>query len=310
MIPLRFQLGVLILFASYPHLYSLYTAAQQPAPVMARAHAGRLASTPYVSGDTFRAHADFIFDETQQNITPGQVKDGNVIFIKTDMLPEFFSKIHPHIQARYILVTHNSDYPAPGPFANMLDDSKIIAWFAQNVEGRSHNKLHPIPIGLANRYWAHGDTNVLGKARELLPKITRKHLLYVNFAIQNRPDERGHLYNMFFDKAFCLVSGPKALYTYFTELTTVLFVLSPRGSGLDCHRTWEALYMGAIPIVKSSACDSMYDGLPVLIVHDWAQVTEDFLKAKYEEMSHTVYDLSRVYARYWLRKIDGYRKNL
>ena len=31
------------------------------------------------------------------------------------------------------------------------------------------------------------------------------------------------------------------------------FVLSPPGHGLDCHRTWEAILLGAIPIVVDCA---------------------------------------------------------
>ena len=43
------------------------------------------------------------------------------------------------------------------------------------------------------------------------------------------------------------------------------FILSPPGAGFDCHRTWEALYLGAIPIVKTSSLDPLYKDLPVVI---------------------------------------------
>ena len=36
------------------------------------------------------------------------------------------------------------------------------------------------------------------------------------------------------------------------------FVLSPRGRGLDCHRTWEALCLGCIPIVKKSPITKLF----------------------------------------------------
>ena len=56
------------------------------------------------------------------------------------------------------------------------------------------------------------------------------------------------------------------------------FALSPRGHGLDSHRTWELLFFGAIPIVKTSRLDAMYRGLPVVIVTSWQDVcTEGFL---------------------------------
>jgi hypothetical protein len=65
---------------------------------------------------------------------------------------------------------------------------------------------------------------------------------------------------------------------YLMALGQHRFVLSPRGNGLDAHRTWEALLVGAIPIVRSSALNPLYDGLPVLIVNDWPEVTPALLR--------------------------------
>eukprot|EP00543_Licmophora_paradoxa_P004713 CAMPEP_0202451842 /NCGR_PEP_ID=MMETSP1360-20130828/10182_1 /ASSEMBLY_ACC=CAM_ASM_000848 /TAXON_ID=515479 /ORGANISM="Licmophora paradoxa, Strain CCMP2313" /LENGTH=186 /DNA_ID=CAMNT_0049070505 /DNA_START=358 /DNA_END=918 /DNA_ORIENTATION=+ len=45
--------------------------------------------------------------------------------------------------------------------------------------------------------------------------------------------------------------------------------VSPFGYGLDCYRTWEMLWMGMIPIVRSSSLDSLYRRLPVIIVQDY-----------------------------------------
>ena len=55
------------------------------------------------------------------------------------------------------------------------------------------------------------------------------------------------------------------------------FVISPHGGGLDCHRTWEALALGCYPIVKSSPIDPLFKGLPVLIVKEWSDVTQERL---------------------------------
>ena len=57
------------------------------------------------------------------------------------------------------------------------------------------------------------------------------------------------------------------------EYARAQFVASPWGGGLDCHRTYEALAMGAIPIVRSSGpLDASFAAQPVLIVDDWADV--------------------------------------
>ncbi len=50
--------------------------------------------------------------------------------------------------------------------------------------------------------------------------------------------------------------------------------LSAAGNGLDAHRTWELLYLGCIVVTKTSPLDRLYDGLPVVIVKDWAEVAD------------------------------------
>ena len=48
--------------------------------------------------------------------------------------------------------------------------------------------------------------------------------------------------------------------------------------GWDCHRTWESILFGAIPIVLYSApMADLYSRVPVMVVHSWKEVTEDKL---------------------------------
>ena len=141
----------------------------------------RNTSYPYISGDTFRLNCDFIFDEFDRSLSPSQVQDGHIIFVKTDYLRTFFSRVHPRIKAHYVLVTHNSDFAVPGKFASYLDDEKLIAWFGQNVEGVSYPKLFPIPIGIANRCWNHGNIERIHNIQKQIPLVQKKTLLYMNF---------------------------------------------------------------------------------------------------------------------------------
>ena len=59
------------------------------------------------------------------------------------------------------------------------------------------------------------------------------------------------------------------------EMNKFKFIISPRGAGIDCHRTWEALYLGCIPIVLSSSIDEIYHDLPVLVLKDWSELSEE-----------------------------------
>jgi hypothetical protein len=134
-------------------------------------------------------------------------------------------------------------------------------------------------------------------------KITKHNFVYFNVNVKTNPTERGKVVALFKDKKFCTKATAKPYPEYLRDLATYKFVISPHGTGLDCYRTWEALMLGCIPIVKKSCLDVLYEGLPVLIVDDWAQVTQEFLEQKYQEMSQQKYHLERLHIDYWIRLI-------
>ena len=77
------------------------------------------------------------------------------------------------------------------------------------------------------------------------------------------------------------------------------FVVSPQGNGYDCHRTWEALILGCIPIVKKSAIDVLYEDLPVLIVNEWKDVTAELLHDTVECYKNKVFNFDKLHLKYW-----------
>lgn len=266
----------------------------------------RSSSWPYISGDSFRAFSDFVYDEISKDVNPQKVQTGSVIFVKTDYVEEFFAEIHPLINNRYILVTHNSDYSAPRNCASYLDDDKLIVWFGQNVT-YNHPKLHPIPIGIANKCWGHGNTKIIQEIQEATKGSERSILLYMNFAIGTYFEERNKVAALFSPMPYCSVSSPKEFAAYLVDLSETKFVLSPRGNGLDCHRTWESLLMGAIPIVRTSSIDSLYEDLPVIIIEDWETINEEFLEKRFEEMKNIHFNLDKMYINYWYALIESYK---
>lgn len=261
----------------------------------------RGSSYPYISGDSFRAFADHVFDEVYRSFNPKKVKDGDVIFLKTDWdyLERFFKQYHPKIKARYAIITHNSDHSCPGPFKEMLNSNKVLAWFGQNVEGCTHPKLYNIPIGIANRCWKHGEIERLDQFSHLKQNEDRDYFCYMNFEIGTYPKGRTKVYNLFKKRSWCKKALNISQEQYLIDLSNSKFVLSPRGNGLDCHRTWEALLMGAIPIVETSSLDPLYVDMPVVIVKDFEEVTKGFLEEKFNQMQNQSYNCEKVFVQYW-----------
>lgn len=297
------QLIIMCLVLCGMPLYALYNGFRTP-------------SEPYISGDTFRAYADYCFDD-DSTFDPSSITKPCVIFVVPDRLETFFTTKHPLISVRYVLVTHNSDDAVPGRFVHYLDDPKLIHWFGQNPSIAQHPKFTPIPIGIANQYWAHGKKEMFNVAMDKKRKVTKDITLYINFApgtgyideeaFRIYAAERADALNILGTKSFSYLAPRKAPADYLMDVARSKFVASPRGHGLDCHRTWEALLMGSYPIVKTSPLDSAYKDLPVVIINDWSEITEAFLQKKYDELSSKSWNTSKIYVHYW---IDLIKKTL
>lgn len=87
---------------------------------------------------------------------------------------------------------------------------------------------------------------------------------------------------------------------YFQKLPEYKFVISPEGNGIDCHRHYEALMAGCIPIVeRNPLIKHKYRGCPILFTSDYSEITEEYLEARYAEMIDTEYDFSRLFMEYY-----------
>ncbi len=279
----------------------------------------RISGYPFISGDTFRAIANHIVDETNQPFDPQKVKPYDIIFLKTDLVPHFFTNLHPLIPSKYILITHNSDlsplfltaqdHPRTSYTAEpYLNDPKLVVWFAQNID-LIHPKLKPIPIGIANNCWSHGRVSIFSHAIQHIPPLEqRNQKIYLNFIVTNNIAERKPIIDYFQEKSYAYIASLKPPIDYLEETKQYRYIINPPGNGLDCHRTWEALLLGCIPIMKHSILDSMLEELPIIFVDDWSEVTDNFLNQKFLELHKKKYSLKKAYADYWITYIKSYQQ--
>lgn len=253
---------------------------------------------PHVSGELLRLFADHVVDDTRQPFNPKSVQEGDLIFLKTKYLKKFLKYMHPNIAAPYILITGNGDEEAPGVFHQLLDDPKLIHWYAMNAT-LAHPKLTPIPIGAGSMRPSQKEALIHTLLESPQSKET---LLYLNFRPDNHP-ERALALDYFTKQPFCFVDTSCPQDVFLQRVAQSKYVVCPRGNGLDTHRVWEALLLGSIPILKSNALDPLYADLPVLIVQEWSDVTQELLNTHYEKLKNGSYKLEKLTAAYWLKEI-------
>lgn len=273
----------------------------------------RASSYPYLSGDTWRYFADFRLGG-KEKFDPKDVQLGDTIFVEYDALKRFGRDYLPKIKNRFILITPNcesgTDSPQPGRFAYLLNFPQLAHWFVQNIDRAPSERVIPIPIGLANQVWPHGQVSVLEPLAKSVSKKARDCFVYMNFSLHTNRAAREPCFAHFAPFASLIIQSPFTFQEYLTDLSRTVFVVSPPGNGQDCHRTWEALLMGCYPIVLSSTLNPLYEDLPVVVVSSWDEVTEEFLRQKQTEFEAKSFDFAKLYAPYWYAKVFALQKEL
>jgi hypothetical protein len=136
----------------------------------------------------------------------------------------------------------------------------------------------------------------------------RGGLLYGNFNLNPAiygPDESGiphvrqRLAEQFerapwatLDVAAGIRPSDAALEAYYASLANHKFVLSPEGLGADCYRHWESLYLGTIPIVRTSQTMTNFAELPILFTDDYSEISEAYLNEQWERFNERRFELT------------------
>jgi hypothetical protein len=155
--------------------------------------------------------------------------------------------------------------------------SKFKRVFSVNWLG-SREIAEPIPIGLEN--YQHLRNGVPKDFKKIInsgiPTLTERSIeCLASFSVSTNVTLRTKARDF-------VASNPEILYLKnFTSpkdfrklLLSTKFIVSPPGNGADCHRTWEDIYLGAVPIVLREYWPFEHLSLPVLIVNTWEEIPE------------------------------------
>lgn len=227
------------------------------------------------------------------------IKDGDSVYVVSKSLGKFFQEVMPRLRKENIkikLVTGASVRGVPHEISKqhsidylklIEEEDTITKWYTQNCDLKNpHDRITPIPLGLdyhtlfKKPFWWGPKMYPVDQERQLLQirKLSRPFELRINksysFFHFNIFDRHGQ------DRqaAISALQGVDA-HDFATRRMTrrktwqicsqYKYIISPHGNGLDCHRTYEAIALGCIPVVRTSSLDSMYHGLPIIIVNDW-----------------------------------------
>ena len=229
----------------------------------------RPSSYPFLTGDSLRNLCDHVFDETQ-SFKPLEVKENDIVFLKTDLKEIYFDHYHQSIKSKYILVTHNSDISIEKEDLNFLDD-RIKHWFAAKLNVLASNKLTALPYGLENRRWLKNGL-VKNFKSELSKNINKNERILCSFNPNTNLMERAPLVDIARNKQEIIdIRNFSKSKTYIKELSNYSFNLCPEGNNFESHRIWESLIFKTTPIVINNIVNqNFYNmGIPLIMLDNW-----------------------------------------
>lgn len=253
------------------------------------------------------------------------------IYVCSSAIPHFIKAMLPLIDFKFILVSGDCDETIPieiflmEDFNKFVNDTRLVHWFSQNMVAR-HEKITIMPIGLdyhtmtSRTIWGpvtscldqeHILESIIKNSRPFYERTNKCYANY-HFSMNTRHayDRKDALKNIPRDLVFYEERPVNRLITW-NRQKDYAFVISPHGGGLDCHRTWEALALACIPIVKTSQIDDLFQDLPVLIVREWSHITQELLDKtildfKYRH-NNNEFNYKKLSLAWWVDKIKSYR---
>ena len=223
-----------------------------------------------------------VFDSTERLLTKKQWQncynpEGTIFWVKLgsyrngnpNNLSGFVEHVLPNISRSFKLVTTDGDSSVPSDLSQdvlqrLLEHPNLVAWYTQNLAEKFHPKLHSIPIGLdlhTDRGFGVGiklQTTFRAMATQLaVPRLDR---VLVDFATSSNENLRKSFIkankdNCFVDILSARISQPELWKMY----RRYRWVVSLPGNGLDCHRTWEAGYLGANVLVADGVLQTLHN---------------------------------------------------
>ena len=240
----------------------------------------------------------------------------------------YINKLLPflkNVSRPFILITAMEDDQLPldidKSFMNKILSSPFFKhWFSINKTIPNNDKFTSIPYGLD--YWTlttkpyfgeniqtiiqqnlvlESITNNIQHFSQRIPKIYGN--FHFNFTDDRHGGWRKKLLNIIpKDIIFYEPSVLPRIESY-KHMNKFSFVVSPFGHGFDCIRTFEALCLGCIVIMRKSFLDLIYEDLPVLLVDEWKDINESLLNKTLDEFKDKQFNYEKLKMDYWVKLV-------
>lgn len=232
----------------------------------------------YISGLAFHEIANWsLCPRYPINFESQKLKENDIVFLNLDFFYDYLNiLIMIPNNIKIILITHNSDKCFTENHYLLIKD-KINKIYAINTIFNNENVI-TIPIGFRDM-----PVNTISIIKSCNKIFNKEILIYMNFEINTNINKRVTCFNYYINFDWVTSKSNLSIKDFYNDIKKSKYILSPEGTGIDCHRIYESIYFDAIPILKTSSMDNFYKDLPVIIIKEWSDITDNFLILNYDK---------------------------
>ena len=222
----------------------------------------------------------------KKNLNPYEVRDNDLIFVKTDFIVNgFFQKNYlDKIFCSFNLITGISSYnlgrDGGDIYKQVLDHPFLNKWICTNPPDIENDKIIPIPIGFQEPQRPGGNQQFLNTVQEnCTPFEKKENLIFLPYHDISTNPKRKQLVEYLSDLPFVVTQKTKqSLQDYYDSMNKYKFIIGLEGRGPDIHRNYEAMLVESVPINIKNIIQKVFQqhNLTTIFLDSWKDLDEKY----------------------------------
>ena len=227
------------------------------------------------------------------------------------------------LDGRTLVIGHSDNDVSIEIATDILSNSRPSRIYATNLsaEAAGLEETADLPLGIPNderqskTHVIQADHTLLRKAwqKASLPSTFENTTIYANFSVRNNVRVRKPALEKIAEipgtHIGTFVLSKRGRLSDLEKMRASGIVACPEGAGMDTHRFWECLLVGAIPAVLETDHNARLARkwkLPIISVSDWSELRDkQTIQLQWDSIHDAPRDMSRLTSSYWIEKIFG-----
>jgi hypothetical protein len=249
----------------------------------------RVDSYPFLSSDTYFFQSDIRIESGDNIRLIIGADESSIIYLNGNLSGDVLTSLIQELKKRRLsfarLIVGDSDYPLE---ESVLSELKpyFVELYCVNYCEETIGPIKNLPLGLeSQRYRSAGQIRDFKKLPSY-ESLKRPHGILVAWNDDTYINERKMARELLRVSPFVYeFSNRVPARLIHKMMRSSKLVACPRGNGIDTHRFWESLYLGALPVILKGNRLSSQTDWPCLEIDSWQEVndwTSTYLKDIYE----------------------------